>query len=694
MAQELQNDSVSTFVPPIQGAMNASTLADEATLAACKMLDDGIIARQPRFNEIRKNEDMYNGVNRAALAGRSNIPFDSILMRGYMNTLLANTDEPVLIKYGPTREQDKMVADKVTAVADIEKGPSKGAWDDVIIDIKSMAVLAGRGFAKLRMGNQPKFYSELSACDHYDMVTEPQGGGDLDKHLFKFQMNIFVTKEELLEAGGEGSYDLTQTRKLVLRYNDASWFKNNDDLFNNKAARYAAFGIDIRANNYVGQPLYRLTEGVINFKGKWYYLVFSREAKLWIRFQPLADVFSWAKDYEGRGPWISFATNRNPFIFWSVAPADDVRPIGYSMKKVVNLTIDNLEKRNWDMKAYDPKIFTDPSQLLWRPNGLVKATLKPGSDIKNGMYEFTTPDTTNITINLTQFLDQFLGKNTGIGEARGDSDEERVGITVSNLQQVSKRMTLVNKNYRKFYTDIGVMFDYGLYQYLREPYAVKLIGTLGVRWEEEVTHDDASKEFTITVTSGLEEDERNGPMLTRRQNMFAAVGANPILLQGLNKKWYLSEQLKTAGYSDEVTRIALDTDMDGDEQLYAEAAKSIQMIVDGEEFVPINRNATTGYIQKIIYFAQDNYPLYPADMVAKMSTAEKKRHAELMKQFDTLIAYAKKHIQIAQANMQRRADVLKMTAAMNSITTPPDGQAPTAPQEPQNATPPVTGVTQ
>lgn len=703
MANALEYESVSTYGPAQPTApVSGNTLADEACAAFCKMLDDGIIARQPRFNEIRKNEDMANGVNKQALRGRSNIPFDSIVMRGYLDTLLASTDEPVAIKYGHNREQDKLSADKISEAWNIEKGPSKGAWDEKIMDCKYLAAISGRGFLKLRMGNQPKFYSDLEVCDHYDMVVEMQGGGNLDKHLYKFQMNIFRTKQELLEAAQDEHYNLGQVRQLITRYMDASWFKNNDDIFNNKAVRYAAFGVDIRANNYVGQPLYRMTEGVGNFRGTWYYMVFSREAKTWVRFQPLEDVFAWAKDYDGRGPWVSFATHRHPFIFWSLAPADDIRPIGYAMKKVVNLTIDNLEKRNWDMKAYDPKIFTEPAQLLWRQDGLVKATLKPGSNINNGIFQFQTPDTTNITINLTQFLDQFLGKQTGItaDNPNQNQSDPRVGIQVANIEQTSKRMTLANKMYRKMYTDLGTMFDYGLYQFLREPIAVKIIGAEGVRWNEQVTREDVNKEYIVAVTSGLEEDEKNATMLVRRKEFFSEVLTSQNgLLNKFNTKWLLTEAVKTVGYGEEQARIALDTQIDGDEKLYAEAADSIQKIVDSE-YAPLNRNATTGFVQKIVNFAQDNYPLIQPEELKTMSKGGQTSYATKMKVFDALMKYVNAHLapgpndqttgmptpSIIESNMQRRATLIKMQAALQAATAPqPANPAQGAPSAPQPA---------
>lgn len=684
MAAETQYQSSTTATPDAPPRSPSETTADDATLVACKQVNEGSISRQPRFNDIRKNEDMYNGVVKPALYGRSNIPFDTITMRGFVDTLMSNLDEQTILDFHPNREQDKLAGDKMKAAWSILKGPTKAAWDDHILDMKFLASLSGRGFLKFRMGNQPKFYHDLETCDHYDMITEPQGGAYLDAHLFKYQTNIFRTKQDLYEAASGGQYNKSQVQTLIGRYADASWFKQNTDLFNNKQARYTAFGIDINSNNYVGQPLYRLTEGVMNYKGKWYYIIFSYEAKLWLRFQPLEEVFSWAAEYPGRGPWVSYATHRHPFLFWTPAPADDIRSIGYALKKILNLTIDNLEKRNWHQRAYNPKVFTNPTELLWKQNGLVKAAVKPGDNIQNSIYEFTTPDTTNITINLTQFLDAFVGQKTGItAESQGDAKTDKVGIVVSNMKQVSNRMGYNNKMYRKMLTDLGTMFDYGLYQFLREPMAVKLIGPMGVRWEEEVTREDVEKEFTIAASTNLEEDEKNQTMLTRRVEVFGNISQNPILLAKVNTDWYLREQLKTAGYSDESARIALDPSLDGDEILYAQAAEAIQDILDGDEYVCLNRNATSGFIQKILNFAKEKYDLLPPSEMQKLKPGEKKRYEKQMQIFDRLVSYAKAHITIAKANNEAKAALIAATKALQQAMNPGDNQQ--TPEDPTAA---------
>lgn len=653
--------------------------AEAATEAACKMLETGLLARQPRFDVIRKNEDMYNGVNSPALKGRSNIPFDAIVMGGFIDTMMGNINEPIDLQFDRTREQDKLSADKVTAVWQRESSPNHAAWNDKIQDARFLAAFSGRGFNKLFMANVPKFKSDLETVDHYDMVTEPQGGAYLDNHLFKFQMNIFRSKGELKSGVNDGFYNKTQVRKLILLTQNPDTYKKVLDQYNNKLNRYAAFGIDINANNYIGQTLYGLVEGAINFNSKWYHILFSYETKTWVRFEPLEKVYPWAEDYPGRGGWTSWATNRHPFLFWTKAPADDIRPIAYSMKKIVNLTIDNLEKRNWDMKAYDPRMFNDPTQLLWRQDGLVRATVKPGMNIQNGIYEFKTPDTTGITINLTEWLNNFVGQKTGITpDAQGASQADTNGINFSNIQATSKRMMLQNKMFHKAASDLGIMFDYGLYHYLREPYAVKILGNDGIRWEEDVTRHDTEKSFSVTVISKSEEDEKNNIVLSKKREMFKDIEANPLLLKELNISMYLKEKLKFGGYNDEQSRLLLDKTNDADDILMAQCAQAIQEIIENQTFVPVNRNANTAYVNKILNFAQQSFPLYPQTAVAQMSPSEQKKYQKDMLMFDRLVQFAEAHLPIAQKNMERK--LVQQMAARGPMVGP-DGQ-PTQPAQP------------
>lgn len=677
MAEKLLNEDVNTTV---------KTEADVAVERAIKMFDAGMKAREKRFKDIKKNEDAYNGITSSAIRGRSNIPFDCVVMGGFIDTLMANVDEPIALNFGRKREQDKMSSDKVTAVWEIESAPDKGDWDGKTMDTKLLAALSGRAFIKEWSDSVNGFRNHFEVVDHYDMVVENKTG-DIDLANYKFQQNIFRSRQDLLQGVMEGWYDRQAVHDIFISYNDPELFKKSQEAATEQASRYSNFGMEI-GTDYIGTKLYRFIEGAVYMDGKWMYILFSKEACKAIRYCPLEEVCPHAAEHPGKALWASAATNPHPFIFWTKAPADDIRPIGVTMKKTVNTMLDANTKNTYDMTAYDPRFFKSPTDLLWREDGLVRATPPQGRQISEGLYKFTTRDSTTVSINLVQWMDNFLGQKTGItADAQGTSKEDRVGILYSNLQQVSKRMMLTNKRFNSMYVSLGIMFDHGLYKCLREPMAVKLIGNDGINWDEEVTTEDAEKDFSISVLSGLQETQKNMVANQKKGEGFKQIAVDPILKSKINGEWYAREYLKWLGYTDEQVRVAMDINNGGSDEVLAHAAQAIQDCLEGKEYIQLYRGATFAFVEKILNFAADKFPLIPDDMVAQMSGSKQKKYQEDMKKYDRLVAHAQKHVPIAQENAQR---ALVQTMTINAMSNPgapnggpagaPNGQ-PVNPQE-------------
>lgn len=629
-------------------------LADECLTIAIKQYDTAELFQKNKFDNILKNEEMLAGKTQPALKGRNNVNLDSVIMSGFLDTLLANQDEPVNIKFKQTREQDLKASKKITAVWDREKSPVRGNYDAYILDSKYFAAISGRGFLKMWVESLPVFAANMDCVDHFDMLTEPMGGPYLDKHLYKGQRNIFREQSYLESMASSGVYNARQVTKLKTVYSSED-FKKNQENFKHKVMRYTAMGMDIESNDFVGTKLFNMTEWVMFHNGEWYYMVFDYLGKVWVRFDKLKNVFAHAEEYQGRGPWVSYATNRHPKIFWNKAPLDDIRPIAYTMKKVTNLTLDNLEKRNWDMKAYNPKIFTEAAQLLYKQDGLAKATLERGQSIQSGIYQFQTPDTTSVTIALNEYLDRFLSTKSGIGEGlEGKPQDINNGIYFGSIEQSQNRISLKNKMFYQAMYDIATIFDYGCYEHLNEKYAVKILGINGIQWDEEVTKADLDRDFAIDITGGNDAEKQNAQLLTRKAATLDSIEKNPALMAKVNPNWVLREKLSAGGWDDEQIRVALDVQNDGNEEILSEAAEAIYEILEGEDPM-LNRGATTGFVQKILDYSLDNFPLCTPDQIAKMSANEKKNYEENMIKFDKLTAYANAHIQIAMKNAIRRA---------------------------------------
>ncbi len=238
---------------------------------------------------------------------------------------------------------------------------------------------------------------------------------------------------------------------------------------------------------------------------------------------------------------------------------------------------------------------------------------------------------------------------------------------------------LANDRKKKAITDLGVMFDYGVYEYLREPYAVKIIGAKGAQWEEQVTRKETEREFTVTVRSGDENEQKDRISAEKRAEGFASLEKNPNLLAKVNSNWYLEEKLRDMGYDDEQIRVALDTANDGDAESRAYAAEAIQDCLDGKPLCSMYRGATAGFVQKLLDFCADEFELIPPDQLAKLSKGQQGAYAKQMEQHDKLLAYAQAHIPIATENMTRKATAVVAAAATASMAPPVPGTAPGGP---------------
>lgn len=601
-----------------------SNFNEELTNVAKKQCETCISFKQPRLDEIKKSLDLYANVVSKALPGRFNVPLP--IMGGFVDTLKSKIDDAPNIVFTENDETDYKRVQKANAMWRWDSSPVNGKWALKDRATKTMAIFGGRGVYKIYAESDPKYKSCLEPIDLFDFIFEPQGGGDLDNHLFTGQMNIFKCKSELIEDAKNGYYDKVQVGKLLVANETET--KQPDDQYQNKVSRYSIYGLDPEINNYVGESVYPLTELYTSYQGKKYKVVFDFKTGIWLQVKELKEVFK-----TGRHPFVSWATHEDYFQFLSKAPVDDVRLVAEASKIIFNQALDNIQKRNWNMRAYDADIFPDPSQLQWRPDGLIKANNLSGKSIQQGIYTFETPDNTSITVNMMTFLDNFVGAKTGITPgSQGQADQgDRVGIYYGNMQQVADRLGLINKSYTEAHAELGIRYLEGLDEHLTEDMSVKVQGIFGVEWEEVKRTDFKFERFPdVNIESSSSDSQLDEIKKKRRAESLAAVSSNPALISKVNPSWIIREMLKNGDYTDEQVRVAMDTMNDGNTEILSEAAIAIKEILAGEN-PKLNRGATTGFAQKILDYEM-NHNLKPE--VAK-----------------SLRDYAAAHIPIAMRNM-------------------------------------------
>ena len=621
------------------------TKADKLTSLAVKKFKSGFQFKRARMEEIEKNEEFYYGRKIKVPKGRFAVPLPT--MSGFVDTLMSKIDDPPVLKFGWQDIADLKVSRKVSAFWQKDQHPNKANWALKDRWAKKQACFSGRAIYKIFAESDPQYKHYLEVVDYEDFITDPMGGGDLESHGFCGQDNIFRSESQLDSNAKAGLYNAEQVTLLKASVTDKE-FKRNEDIYKHKAERLARQGLNLNNYEYSGSNIYKLTEFVLDDGGERYYILFDYFTGIWVRCELLTDVFE-----SGLLHWVSWATHEDAFNFWSKAPCDDMRPVADAMDTLFNQELDNRYKKNFGQRAYDPAIFTEPSDLNWKPDGLVvaKASAK-GVQISQGIYEFRT-DALQGTIDIINYLDIYLGKKTGINaEMQGAADnggDNKVGITLQNMQQASDRIGLHNKSYRECHLQLGLRYAWGLKEHLKQPQAIKIIGEDGIEWDE-ITKGDAMKapDLDLEITGGQTEIMMNEAKSQKRLLALDRILKTPTLSARVNPDWLLEEVLKSGTYEETETKVAMSKNP-ANLEMMSDASNAIQEIIAGKK-PKIRRTADTTFMQYILDFANDEEVELPI--------------------YKNLIAYALEHKQIVISNMIRKAQQLAFTNAQANTGNP------------------------
>lgn len=589
--------------------MTNKETADAIALIARKQLETSKNFKQPRMLEILDNEDVYSYKLRPALQGRLNIPFDGVILSGFIDTWVAQNNRKVVMEFEDPQGANMKGARKIKAAW--ERDSKRMRLKAKRMALKHQAAISGRSIAKYYAESDPKYTPNLQIVDYLDFHCEPNGGGHLDDHYFRWQENIFRSEEDLTAGGERGWYDKAQVAKLKENYSSPD-FKKNVDTYNNKNARYMSLGLDMEANNYIGGTLYNLVEGDTYYKGEQYHMIWDINTGIWLRCVPLKEDFG-----IGKTPFISQAApKQDAFNFWNRGPADYIKPIAEAIRLNLNEVLNNNRKRNWDMKAVDMNMFPDLRKLDWRQDGVIHANVPLNASIQQGIYRFETPELSG-ALNLNAYLNNLSGEKLGISaQTQGDANESRVGIYQGNEMQIGKRMRLSADAEEEFFEDLGVRYDWGLWDHASENEMVRLISTEGVGWER-ITKEDKDPEYVVIVNTSEEEKILNDQVMRVQLEALISVEKNPAQAPLVNQKALLEEKFRMVGMSEDKVQKLLNTKSDTTDELISEAKKAIEQVVSGKK-VKVNWSATTGYLQYISDWILDHAEDLKPEVKAKL----------------------------------------------------------------------------
>lgn len=598
-------------------------MADEIARTASLQLTMSRQFKYPRMKEIAESENLYYGVVKKTIKNPFNESFP--YMSGFIDTLMSGVDDPPTVElehkdeadYKPAKKYESFIAQEMQSPLPSAQWALKDRW------VKKFAIFSGFGVyclsAETYEGN---FTMNLEVVDYYDFHCEPAGGGDLENHLFCGRENIFKTEEQLLEGAKAERYDAIQVTKLM-DSSSKSVYKENEDQLNLRINRYRAMGLDPITSNYTGQSLYKLAEWYLTYRGVRWYCLFDPKTKIWVRIKALREVFKpIPQTGEALWPFVAWHTNEDARLFYSKAPADDARPVGLTINRLLNQELYNREKKNTGKYAYDPNMFYDTEALnSWRPDEGVPFDSKNGTrSPAQGYMKFQQGDLTS-SIDLVQFLDAYSGQKTATtpGSQGQAPSQQKVGIFFGELKQIQGRLGLMNKSYMGAWQQLVYRAIMLIDDQLTGSVAIQMLGAAGIEWDELTPQDKQRvRDFGIQIKSAGDqevEEQQSG------QRKIAALQ----LTMSVNPKWKDIQLLKAAGYTSEDLKNAfVDVPM-GTEELMSEAMQELNDIARGKT-PKLNQSANLAWANKLMQEALEIDDLKTKNSVYKYITA----HADIV----------------------------------------------------------------
>lgn len=617
-----------------------NTLAEEASGVALRQLHSSYANKLPRIMAIRKFRDLYNGKIPRQLKIRYNVPLP--IFSGMIDTLQADLDDSLVLKFGEQDPADWKAVEKVNAYSQMESQSMRpGAmWNSKFRDLRQEVIMTGRGILKYAASNDGGFASDLFNTPFEDFYFENKGGGDLENHLFCGEGNIWKTKHDLEAGAASGLYDKEQVKKLVglgagSEYKTNSYWQNTDI-----ANRFASLSMSSDVDNYVGEEMFQFVEWGLTLKGMRWYILLEAFTGIWVRFEKLRDINS-----SNMWPWMSCASHKDSKNFATKGFADDIYPISVAATDLFNEDMENRRRRNSGARAFDKDMFTNVKQLDEAQTGrdrLVMADTKGGTRrISEGIYRFDAPEI-NGTIDMLSYMEELAGRNYGVNEMQKGGDmpaSTKVGVVYAQQGQVSQRLSFESQPFLEIGQQLGLRLFCGLKDYMSEPLAIKMLGEDGYQWDVLRRLDlNIKRDFEISVVSATKENKNNEQLRQAKMEALEAAAAIPPNANPfMNMRARSEHLLRNGGWKEAEISLLLDPNTNADKATVAETSAAIQLLMTGK-VPPINYNATGYFMQKILDFVKT----HQAD-------------PQIKKHYKKFLEYIMSHEQIAADNEKRRA---------------------------------------
>jgi hypothetical protein len=548
--------------------------------------------KQKKIARWQLNENLLYQVKSISAESRANVDLGQ--MGGFVETYISKIDSPLTFKYRKRKESQLSRVERLNSLK--ETDANVDFWDLKDLAGKDQYCIYGRAVFAFHADSINGYKAYLENVDVYDFLIDPSGGGiDMEKAR---NMGRYGVSKDAYELQNNDSYIKSEVRKLITSGNTAENDKPQEEI--NKQNRRESTDVKKEieipdANKYVFWEWYTTLEG------KRYYLLMQENGAA-IRVEEWAAIQKPTKHFPmGAWPFWSYASRPNVTEFWTPGPADRVREIFMAQNVSINQSLDNGEEHNKPMKLVNVGAIENLGELKYRRGGYIKS--KNGVDLDKAL-QVLRPSAIDTPLKLFSILEAIADKSSGVtADAKGASETDKVGIYEGNQANAADRYGLTNKSYAFGYKRFAQLYEMGVRQHLTKKVAIDIIGPEGIETEEvskrDIFHKD--EDFGILVEASNAEQQASAADQKNRLGFLAQNAGNPVQ----NPKKAYEMGAKIAGFEDDQIKELLDTSEFGDAKIMAEAARDIELLLEGKQLKP-NRRANVAYKQKFVDYLKDH----------------------------------------------------------------------------------------
>jgi len=416
--------------------------------------EDSIKFKERRFQQWNESYSLYRdkiNINRLTQRQPINIP----VIRETIQTWLSKIDEAPKLKF---ETRDKSNKDKDAEIVMNEL--YSYYFDRLKLDIldnaeKKIVGLQGRGFKKIGISNGEVF---IDLIDPYDIEIDPRVNPlDIETATYVKQTHIYRSLREILsnpKYNGDAKRDL----KIYLD-SKAGLIKaaTDDQSYQLRKERLENLGVSNFDQYQSSDIMVELNES--------YDLVWHDDVKRFIRHirviatdsvllldMPLKEAIG-IKNI----PIVTWASDPDAVDFWSDGIADSVRTINKVINMYFSQDLESRTYRNFGMYFFNTMNGTfQPRAFDPKPFGMYGVPGNPSDIVKQ--LEIPALNDTNNQISFLKDLVQSSVSQTALERGVKQAGEQTLGQVQLSLQNSSQRNSVVSKNYRKAWKELGFLF--------------------------------------------------------------------------------------------------------------------------------------------------------------------------------------------------------------------------------------------